>query len=450
MNWLTHQLALMPKPGTILHIGAGQCRELPDYQQIEPDRIILVEPNPETINALRQNAAEYDNVTLLQAAVAAEAGRARLHRFNFPELDSLREPTGLYQLLPGLQEIGQTEVSTISPAQLIRRLSLEDSTNNWLVLEAAGEEAVILEELNRTGALQNFSRLIVRTGAESFYKGGSCAQPLLELTESLGFFVEATPDEEDPDWPRYHLRLDRMALECKRLKSELDKAEQARTTAEEQNQARIAELGNALAEQRAKTEQLAGELQSTRDKAEQARTRAEELHQARTAELENALAEQRAKAEQLAGELQSTRDKAEQARTTAEEQHQTRTAELENAKAKEIAALNSRIEELEKQRDELETARQKLEQAEKESAALAEKTEAASKLQSQLEQLQSTLSTTESELKSTRQKNDDLQQAYRKLEQDYRRKEELIDEEFLKAESQIELIKELVFRDKKV
>lgn len=401
MNWLHYQLALMPSPGAILHVGAGLCSELPDYQQIEPDRIILLEPNPKTINALRQKAADYDNVTILQAAVAAEAGRARLRMFNFPELDSLREPTGLYQLLPGLQQTGQTEVSTISPAQLTRRLSLEDSSNNWLVLEAPGEEAIILEELNRTGTLQNFSRLIVRTGAEPFYQGDDWSTPLLERLESFGYFVEATPDENDPDWPRFHLKFQPLALKCRDLEARVED-EGARN---EQLESERSALAAELEEHRQKLDHLRAENTAKAEEIDKLNAQLTDLTKEHE-QLESAR-------QKLSEQAEASDHALEQAKAEWEKERQA----LEEKKSEEVDALNSRIEELEKQREELESARHELSvQAEANAHAL-------EKAQSEWEKERQALQTQKSEetdalnsrIAKLEKERDELQSARQKL-----------------------------------
>ena len=299
MNWLKQQLWQMPQPELIVHIGAGLCSELDDYQQIQPKKIVLVEPNPETVADLRARVSTLGNVTVIPAAVAETAGRAPLYQYNLPDLDSLEKATGPDKLFPGLREIGRIDVEKITVQQLLDQLPLKKSGQHWLVLEVFGQENRILKNLQAFDALQRFSRVIVRIAGEGAGEAsGPGASGVLPAMEELGYLPVGQPDTADPDWPRYHLHLDRMALECERLKAELAEARKA---------------------------------------------------------------------------------------------HQS----------------------------ELETAQQKLTKAETES-------------------------------KSLRQQNDELQKKYRQLEQEYQRKEALIDEEFLKAESQLELIKELVFRDKPV
>ena len=177
MNWLQHQLGLMPKPDVILHIGAGLCSELPEYQRIRPRHIVLVEPNPETVTELRAHAAAWDNVTVLHAAVTAQGGSASLRLFNFPELDGLHEPVGLYPLLPGLRPVGRAEVAGLSVSQLLQQAAIHRKGHNWLVLEAPGQEREIVQALAEEDRLQHFSRIIVRAGAESFYEDPDTGMP---------------------------------------------------------------------------------------------------------------------------------------------------------------------------------------------------------------------------------------------------------------------------------
>lgn len=356
MNWITAQLALMSEPAHIVHIGAGQCRDLDDYCNTRAANITLIEPNPEKAAALKQRAGGLGNVTVIEAAVAEQDGTADLYVFNFPDVDSLYPPTNLGRILPGLRQVGRTNVSTLSVEKLIGQLALDQASHNWLIVEAGGAELGIIDALHEHDALRHFTRLIVRTGAEPFYETGSWAGPLLKRLEAHGYRTEGAADNADADWPRFYLRLDHMALECARLETELAEAQQAREQAEERHQARIAELEADVATQREEAEELAGELQSARAAIDkQART-----HSLRIQELETTLAEKECASNDLSKKL--------------------------------------------RERD------QKMQTMEK--------------------------------------KNEDLQLQYRKMEQEYHRREALIDEEFLKAESQLELIKELVFKDR--
>ena len=306
MNWLQQQLQNTPPPDTILHLGAGLCRELPHWLESGANRIVLVEPNQELLPELRARTEDHESVVIVSAAIAGQAGRGALRLFNFPLLSSLRSPTGLYQSLPGLREMGRVAVDLLTIEKLLSQLGMAEKTNNWLVIDAPGEEADIICQLLQADRIHGFSRVFLSAGDEALYEGAKAAAELLGLLEPVGFEHAGRADQADADWPRYHLRLDRMALECKRLKAELAEAkkahnnelqalktqlaeaEQARAQAEEQQKAQLAQnqqLESALTERKTTTENLGSELHErkkdlarlaqARDEAQQKLTKAE-------------------------------------------------------------------------------------------------------------------------------------------------------------------------------
>ncbi len=431
MNWLQQQLGQLSKPDLIVHIGAGECSDLADYQRFQPSKVVLVEPNPETVVEIRSRASEWDNVTILHAAISDQTGNTSLRLFNFPELDGLYDPVGLYSLLPGLRQIDQIAVPALSAEKLIGQLSFKANGNHWLVLEASGQEGEILKALQACDGLIRFNHLILRAAAESFYDPPHpCASDLLRSLESQGYILVGQPDDGDADWPRYHLRLDRMALECKRLRSEL--ADHKKW--EQEYKADMKAIESALQQ-----------VQQVLVEAEKARAEDEERHQSelesarkllveRSEALESALAEEKASCEKLGTKLEArnkevsrlteAKDAAQQQLAKAKEHHQAELAEAHDAAQQQLSTAKERHQ--------------------------SELAEAQKAHTSDLAAAQQKLTKAEAESKSLRQQNDELQKKYRQLEQEYQRKEALIDEEFLKAESQLELIKELVFKDKPI
>jgi FkbM family methyltransferase len=281
MNWLAEQLETLRQPAAIVHIGAGSGAELADWQRSGAQRIVLVEPDPEKAADLRRRASGVAAVEVVEAAVATEGGRGQIRLFNFPQLNSLREATGLYRSMPGLQQTGHADVEVLTAEQLLDSIGIAGQAHNWLVIEAPGEEAALLDQLQRAERLHFFAHLFLTAGRESLYEGAQSAQDLREVLESNGFDAAGKPDDADADWTRIHFVLDRRALECKRLETQLAEANQARTEAEEQHRVRIAELEAEVATQRKKAEELAGELQSTRAEVEKLNQSLDDLKSAK-------------------------------------------------------------------------------------------------------------------------------------------------------------------------
>ena len=383
MNWLQQQLHNTQPPDTIVHLGAGLCRELTHWLQAGASRIVLVEPNPEMLTELRTRTEHHDSVEIISAAIGGQSGRGVLRLFNWPLLSSLREPTGLYESLPGLHETGRVSVDLLTMDQLLNQLGIAEKTNNWLVIDAPGEEALILDQLLQADRIFGFSRVFLSVGNQALYEGTKPAAELLDLLEPVGFEYAGRADQTDADWSRYHLVLNRLALECKGLRSKLEEA-------------------HALVDREI---MRAGQLVEERDQLQVESDESRKAYQAEVDRLKQQLVE------------------------VTEQMNQ--------------AAEKLRIE----QQQELKAQAAKLHAARE---ALAEANEESELKQEELQKLQANLTSAEKEVNTLRQRQAALEQSNRKLHEEYRRKEALIDEEFLKAESQLELIKELVFRDKPV
>ncbi|MFP4421490.1 MAG: hypothetical protein ACLFRG_13195, partial [Desulfococcaceae bacterium] len=98
-------MMLRKQPDTILHLGAGRCSEFAKYEASAARRIILVEANPEVARYLRETHADDERVEVVERAVSDFTGHGELRVFNVKEFSSLREPTGLRELYPGLREV---------------------------------------------------------------------------------------------------------------------------------------------------------------------------------------------------------------------------------------------------------------------------------------------------------------------------------------------------------
>lgn len=190
--------------GTILHIGAGRGTELPSYLASDASEIVLVEPDPSAFQMLQTMAQGDSRVRLLSVAVAQATGVAPLHCVNLPGAASLRDPSRLVEYFPGFRVLDTLDVETLSVADLLAQTPLPEGKVNVLILEAPGEEAVILDGLATAKALRRFDHLLIRTAAEALYPNSQTAAALLMRLSSLGYQI-AYENRSDPDFPALHL-----------------------------------------------------------------------------------------------------------------------------------------------------------------------------------------------------------------------------------------------------
>jgi len=303
--------------GQVLHVGAGTGGDLAAYLAAGARAVTLVEPDPDALEVLAPLVAALGPeppVRLVAAALGSGAGL--LHRFGFPDLSSLRPPSGLRVLFPGLREQGAEPVALQDPMALVRDLDLAEGQSHVLVIEAPGEGGAIVAALAGTGLLARFDRVVVQDGAIPLYEGQMPLDAVAEALAAQGY-GGFSRDLADPDRP--HLRATR--------DPRLAEAQAERTALVR----RTVELENTLAERQAALSGLETDLS---------------LLRAALATAEAALAGERAERESLARRLAESEENLSR-RRAALSGAETALAE-ERARAR---SLRERAEQAEKQRD---------------------------------------------------------------------------------------------------
>ena len=219
-------LADLPRAlGHIVHFGAGQGDDLAAYLAAVPTGILLVEPDEDALDVLLPKSEGQALVRVLAGAVATgQDDTVTLRRFTLPGLSSLRAPTHLQRLYPGLKELPSQNVTRYDPVSLVRDLSLNDAACHILVIEACGAAMELLAALAGADLLAQFDRVVVQEGLEPLYDGSTS---LDEIQFWLGQrrFTGVLRDTSDPDCP--HLRADH-----DRTAERLEVLEHARAEAE--------------------------------------------------------------------------------------------------------------------------------------------------------------------------------------------------------------------------
>lgn len=261
MDWFQKLCSVLPAPDCVVHIGAGLGADLAAYENLSDTRVVLVEPQPRLAAELRRNTARVPGIDVLECAVGEDQGHALLHVFNLPALSSLRQPTGLQLLMPGLMQAAQIEVEIRTLDEIVASLGLESDGEHWLVIDAPGAEAIMVDAIADSAESPVFRQVFLRAGAESLYEDGRSMAQLLETLEAGGYSSLAAMSGEDPDWPSAHLFFDEQKVRNRELNTSLD-ALKARST----------ELEQLLEQQRKEFEDkvsgLGAELRSAADLAE--------------------------------------------------------------------------------------------------------------------------------------------------------------------------------------
>ena len=206
---------------TLVHIGAGATENAAQYRTPDLKRAVLIEPTPSLITAVTEEAAEQPNAEILQKAVSDRNGRANLSVFNLNTCNSLRKPTGISAVYPGLKEIEKVKVSVVAAGELISSLNLAPDERHRLVIHAPGEELSILRSLVSAKKLRGFEAVSVYCGNVPLYENGPSADDICKLLYAEMFHIQEIPDAETGPAMLNAIR-NEARIDNERLKSQLE------------------------------------------------------------------------------------------------------------------------------------------------------------------------------------------------------------------------------------
>lgn len=173
---------------TVVDVGAnvGQFSLL--VRALNRDaRILAFEPLPDAAARYRRVFAGDAKVTLFQAAIAPETGRATMHVSASADSSSLLPISGRQaELFPGTEEVGVTDVDAGPLSQFIGREDL--AAPALLKIDVQGFE---LEVLRGAGdLLGSFEHVYVEASFEALYEGQALAAEVIAHMTGAGY-VEA-------------------------------------------------------------------------------------------------------------------------------------------------------------------------------------------------------------------------------------------------------------------
>jgi len=180
---------------TILVVGAGAGNDLPAWRELHGKRLILAEAHPRLSKDLAQRIEPSSGEEAWPLAiVAAPSQQAVLQVLNNPLHNSLLSPQGLIKHYPNLRVVNQAEVAARSLGESIEGLVLDARHTHLLVLDAPGQAGALLEA-TPAQVLQSFTWIMVRCGMESLYADEMGLSDVKTLLREMGFDV-LTDDPE--------------------------------------------------------------------------------------------------------------------------------------------------------------------------------------------------------------------------------------------------------------
>jgi FkbM family methyltransferase len=197
--------SISPEPyDCVVHVGAGCDAAAQHYAVLQPKHLVLIEADPDAYAALAERFKESSDVTVIQALVGATAADITFHRYTLP---SLNAPLGMGRLGEIYPRIEETEAVPLQ-ARLLHEMvgEIQLGVRNLLVLDIPGQEAAIFRTLPPE-VLDRFGNLIAITAAQAWQEDTESAQTTLNtLKESHFELVRESGD--DPAWPQFLLQHD--------------------------------------------------------------------------------------------------------------------------------------------------------------------------------------------------------------------------------------------------
>ncbi len=487
-----YQKPFSAQVNTIIHLGAGSCNELDDYLVERPAHLLLIEADRQLADALEIRTAGYPQVEVINRAVASQSGPVTFHRYNLPDVSSLRRASSsLLELFPGLKATQDLQMEAVDPSALLQPMQLDVDQPNWLVIDLPGEELPVLKVLQQDGLLHFFDQLKLYCSHQSLYEESEPAAIIIQWLQDQGFDLLAEEESHDPDRPCWTLKRNKLQLQYRELKQQLVKLMQANDKQEKlinERQIQVEQLTKARDEQAKLVAVHKAQLEKVnQDKSDQVKLVNE--HQAQIEQLTKARDEQaklvavhkaqlekvnQAKSDQenlvngrQAQIEQLTKARDEQAKIVAE--YKAQLEKVKQAKSDQEKRVNERqaqIEKLTKARDkQAKLVVEHKTQLEKVNQVKTNQEKLVNDRQAQIEQLtkardeQARLAVehkaqleTANQGKTNQEKlANDRQIQIEKLEQqlaELNQRQPMLDDEFVKAEAQIELIKDILIREK--
>jgi len=410
----------MSKKATQLFVHIGPIRE--ESQHIMqtaalPTFIATLEKKPSRLEALHNSLPE---LYVAECPISTEGGEAMLYEYNIAELSSIAPATGLKMLYPGLAEKQHRPAETHTLEAALKAHQLSDTPVTQLMIEQPEIAQPLLNALEAQGQLHALKKLWLRTSPESLYAEMPTQAELLAACEQLGFEVVNT-QADDPDFPLVEFKRNPLYHAHKQLQHKTAKLEQ-----QQKEQATTKEKAQAETVQ----------LKQEREKLTQQHTEQTKALDAAKHEL-NELKQQRDQLKKASDEQAAAKEKA-QAETARLKQEREKFTQQHVEQAKALDAAKHELNELKQQCDQLKKARD-------EQAAAKEKAQAeTAKLKQEREKLTKQQEILREQLREQQQKNQTLEAEMQATQT----RQNKLTIELERAEAQLELIKELLLKDK--
>ncbi|WP_372737909.1 hypothetical protein [Neptunomonas sp.] len=191
-------------------IGAGEAidtRLMDQFVEAYPSgKVVFLEARDSAVDQLLKQYHGQDKYTILRTLVDVTAKPTTFYILNLPEFSSLRQPTGLVDLFPGVAIYKSDLIDTQTINGCLERLEIDDDQSNHLYIDVPAQAGELIRKLIDDGTIYMFAVVHLALSIKSLYDEDEKADLIVALLAEHGFSVDYQ-DNTDPDMPiiSFHL-----------------------------------------------------------------------------------------------------------------------------------------------------------------------------------------------------------------------------------------------------
>jgi hypothetical protein len=228
LHAIPHLKNKMPVFESLLHLGAGPVFFGALYGEIPAKEFLLVEADPEAAETLRAAAGALPG-RVVECLVAARDGNHTFRRFSLPSLNGLLPLGPLQTIYPRVRETGSLPLQGRALPQLLESVAVSTTSPHALYFDLPGQEADLLETC--AGLLPSrFEWIFVSGAGESRCDGARPLSDTLAILQRHHYEIVHLDPHTNPLVPVAILQCNRMALELEASRREADRLQAERST----------------------------------------------------------------------------------------------------------------------------------------------------------------------------------------------------------------------------
>ncbi len=240
MNYINKQV----QPPHFVWVGPGEAadpRLMDQFTEKNPTgQVVFIEARKSAVEKLLKKYEDQDQYTILCKYLDDVSKSATFHTLTFPEFSGLSEPTGLIDLFPGIAIDKSDRVETQAIGTCIQKLKFVTNKSSHLYIDTPSLAGKFIRNLIQNNMLYLFSIVHVSVGVNSLYKDSEIAKSIIVLLRENGFFV-FYKDNTDPDIPVISFHLNPLWKELSDVKQQLNDTVISNNTLENQFESKLKE-----------------------------------------------------------------------------------------------------------------------------------------------------------------------------------------------------------------